>query len=307
VSTDRDVTRIVRSWLEDGATALPDRVLDSVLDQLPMTSQRRSWWPAWRLREMNSFAKFAIAAAAVVVVAVVSINLLPGQSGIGGPGPTASPSPSPSPSSPASQPASASPMTYVEPTFLTAGTYAISPSGGNPGYTFTLPEGWESRFAVLWKGRNGPGEVAFGAWTVANVYTDPCHWQDSPLDPPVGPTVDDLAVAIASQAGRDASPVTDVTFGGYPAKRMEISIPAGLDVTTCDDGKFSTWLAVGENPTGADIPVVASVQLQGRTDVLYIVDVDGYRMVMDAWYLPGTPAADVTELENALDSIQIQP
>jgi hypothetical protein len=27
---------------------------------------------------------------------------------------------------------------------------------------------------------------------------------------------------------------------------------------------------------------------------------------MDAWYLPGTPAADVTELQDALDSIQIE-
>ena len=78
MSTDRDVTRIVRSWLEDGPTALPDRVLDSVLDRLPATSQRRARWPAWRLREMNSFAKFALAAAAVVVVAFVGINLCRG-------------------------------------------------------------------------------------------------------------------------------------------------------------------------------------------------------------------------------------
>ena len=45
MSTDRDVTRIVRSWLEEGATALPDRVLDAVLDQVPSTSQRRPRWP----------------------------------------------------------------------------------------------------------------------------------------------------------------------------------------------------------------------------------------------------------------------
>ena len=42
MSTDRDTTRIVRSWLEEGATALPDRVLDAVLDQVPATSQRRA-------------------------------------------------------------------------------------------------------------------------------------------------------------------------------------------------------------------------------------------------------------------------
>jgi hypothetical protein len=64
--------------------------------------------------------------------------------------------------------------------------------------------------------------------------------------------------------------------GDIRRRGVEISIPADFDVSTCDDGKFSSWLSVGENPTGADIPVVPSVQLQGRTDVLYIVDVDGY-------------------------------
>ena len=35
MSTDRETTRILRSWLEEGVTALPDRVLDAVLDQVP--------------------------------------------------------------------------------------------------------------------------------------------------------------------------------------------------------------------------------------------------------------------------------
>ena len=52
--TDRDTTRLVRSWLEEGATALPDRVLDAVLDQVPATPQRRSWWPARRSADMNN-------------------------------------------------------------------------------------------------------------------------------------------------------------------------------------------------------------------------------------------------------------
>ena len=59
MSTDRDVTRIVRSWLEVGVTALPDRVLDNVLDQLPATPQRRAPWPAWRLTRMNMPARIA--------------------------------------------------------------------------------------------------------------------------------------------------------------------------------------------------------------------------------------------------------
>ena len=71
MSTERDVTRIVRSWLEEGVTALPDRVLDAVLDQVPATHQRRAWWPARRLREMNTPLRIAVAAVAVVAVAAI--------------------------------------------------------------------------------------------------------------------------------------------------------------------------------------------------------------------------------------------
>ena len=64
MSTDRDVTGIVRSWLEEGVTALPDRVLDSVLDQVPATPQRRvTWWPVRRLTNMNNTVKYGLAAA----------------------------------------------------------------------------------------------------------------------------------------------------------------------------------------------------------------------------------------------------
>ena len=93
MSSDRDTTRIVRSWLEEGATALPDRVLDAVLDQVPATSQRRPLWPARRFPEMNNALKLVIAAAAVLVVVIVGISLLPRSGGVGGsgPGPTSNP------------------------------------------------------------------------------------------------------------------------------------------------------------------------------------------------------------------------
>jgi hypothetical protein len=95
MSTDRETTRVVRSWLDDGVTKLPDRVLDAVLDQVPSTPQRRSGWSAWRSYRMNTYAKVAVAAAAVLVVAVVGYQLLPRNGGPGGQ-PTDAPSPTPS-------------------------------------------------------------------------------------------------------------------------------------------------------------------------------------------------------------------
>jgi hypothetical protein len=95
MSTDRDTQRLVRSWLEEGVTRLPDRVLDSVLDQVPATPQRRPLWSAWRPNQMNTYAKLGAAAAAVLVVAVVGYQLLPGRGPASG-APTVAPSPSPS-------------------------------------------------------------------------------------------------------------------------------------------------------------------------------------------------------------------
>jgi hypothetical protein len=310
MSTDRDVTRIVRSWLEDGATALPDRVLDSVLDQLPTTSQRRAWWPAWRLSEMNTFAKFAVAAAAVVVVAIVGINLLPRSGGIGGSGPSPTPSPSAAPTAtPTPTPTATIAGFPGYSDQVAAGTYAWGAGGANPeDIIFTIPEGWISRYGVPHKDRDGPGEMAFGNWIIANVYADPCRWQGSLLDPPVGPTVEDLTIAIGAQKLRNATPPTDVTLGGYSGKRIELSLPANLDITTCDQGVVRFWVAPGEDvanwPTGD--PEARSPRA-GQVNVAYILDVNGARQVIDTWHMPATSASDLAELETILASMRIGP
>ena len=75
MTTEQEMERIVRSWLEPGLTTLTDDVLDPVLEQLPATPQRRPLWSPRRIRNMGSFAKFSLAAAALVVVAIVGINL----------------------------------------------------------------------------------------------------------------------------------------------------------------------------------------------------------------------------------------
>ena len=92
-TTDRDTTRIVRSWLDDGATRLPDRVLDAVLDQVPATPQRRAtWWPVRRLTTMNNAVKYGLAAAVVAIAALLGFNYLVapniGSPGLGDPTPT---------------------------------------------------------------------------------------------------------------------------------------------------------------------------------------------------------------------------
>ena len=162
MSTDRDVTRIVRSWLEEGATALPDRVLDNVLDQLPATPQRRAWWPARRFREMNMPSPSSRSRPRPSWSwSLVGINLLPRNRGVGGPARRRVPTPSPTASPSPSLSRSPSPSRCLPDGPLAAGSYTIQPFAGPGGLcvgqpgcteagaeddsiriTVTVPDGW---------------------------------------------------------------------------------------------------------------------------------------------------------------------
>jgi hypothetical protein len=137
-------------------------------------------------------------------------------------------------------------------------------------------------------------------WRARNLTADPCHWRNGgELDPPVGPTADDLATALVEQAAGNASAPTDVTVGGYPGKRVELSIPVGLDIATCDGGEFSRWWdEFGTERGGWMYP-------DGR-NIVYILDVGGTRAVIDTLYKAGTSEADLAEAEQLIASMRFE-
>jgi hypothetical protein len=82
MSTNIDPRRSIAAWLEaEAPDRAPGRLIDASRERIRSTRQRRPWWPAWRASDMNSYAKWVIAAAAVLVVAVVGYNLLPSRGG----------------------------------------------------------------------------------------------------------------------------------------------------------------------------------------------------------------------------------
>ncbi len=282
MTRDDDFIGQLEGYLDEyeGSTPLPDEVRDAIRAELPSIEQRPAWWPAWRFPEMNSFAKFGLAAAAVVIAALLGFNYLVAPN-IGGPG-LDDPSPTPTPSPQA---------LTVSAGELAAGTYQFTVLG-TVDVTLTVPDGWAN---IGGFGANGDG-TAVVVWPsdeeVAHVYADPCRWQDGFVDPPVGPTVDDLATAFANQPQRGESVPTDVTIDGYSGKTIELSVPDDINFADCDDGQFQSW----EGRTH---------QEPGQIDRLYILDVDGQRVLIDAHFIPGTSEADLAEQQAILDSIQI--
>jgi hypothetical protein len=124
VTAERDATRALRALFADDATVLPDRVLDEVLAELPVTRQQRRW-------RLPAFPRQMVAVAGVAVLAIaVTFGLLRFPSAFVGPG--ASPSPTPTPT-PVATPTPTVPP-YVPRTF---GPGASVP----PGYG-TAPPGW---------------------------------------------------------------------------------------------------------------------------------------------------------------------
>jgi hypothetical protein len=294
MSTDRDMTRIVRSWLRTDEHESADRVLDIVLARLDATPQRRSRWPARRIADMNTFAKFAIAAAAVVVVAIAGINLLPGGSGVGG-GPAVSPSPSPS----ATPTPSPSPTTAA---FPPAGELAIGRhSMTKAGVPFSLnvpTSGWISNgdFGI----DKSTGVTADGAgfifWmeTPIGVFADPCA---SVKSPPAGPSAAELAAAVAAVPGTDlVSGPSDVIVGGHPAKHVVITVREDVG---CDASSFYLWYA-----PRADLARYATEL--GSTIRVWIVDVNGTLVWIDGETYKGAGPEPGQQIQHIVDSIQFE-
>jgi len=295
VSTDRDVSRIVRSWLEEGVTTLPDRVLDDVLDRVPATPQRRSWWPARRFAQMNTLAKAAIAAAAVIALAVVGYSMLPGPS-VGGPGPTPTPTVSPVPS-PSPTPATLANGSLTPGTYRVAtGQFTLKP------FVVTVPEGWSHSVGdgnFISKGdpwdANG---VTFATWLISHVYADSCQWEGT-LAEATSPAA--LVTALSTQTGHQTSGPTRVTLAGNQATRLDFSLAGDFDVTTCDNEFVRLWPDAGPNENFG-LPIYP-----GQSTTVYVLDFDGSAMVVVAIRNEDSPATDAAELEAIVESLVFEP
>ena len=164
--------------------------------------------------------------------------------------------------------------------------------------TFDVPAGWQGwELGVVHQGgADPPSGAGFGVWVVTNVYEDPCHWNRSLAQPPVGPTVSDLVDALVAQRGYPASVPIAAAIGGRPATRLDHVVPEDLDFDTCWGSSFRSWQANLDDRYH---------QGPGQVDRLWILEVLGTRVVIDASYYPGTTASDRAALFDIVRSVRI--
>jgi len=177
--------------------------------------------------------------------------------------------------------------------------------GAMPAYSVELPDGWsagDSHFML----KDAANVIGVSVWDVVQVPSDPCHWKGHMTMP--GPTVDDLVRALVAQPTRNATTPTDVTLAGHAGKYLEWSVPEDMVVTGdadfdgCDTWPdnghrdFVSWLSTGGGERYQ--------QFAGQVDRLWVLDVNGLRLVIDATYPPDATDAAQAELVEIVESMQ---
>ncbi len=121
-----------------------------------------------------------------------------------------------------------------------------------------------------------------------NLAADACAGAEE-MDPPLGPSVDELAEGLAAQPFTDASAITDVTLSGYAGKHVEYSFEGG-DGDCARLARFSNVLGTRE-------------AIINEHDEVWILDVEGQRIMIDAFWFSDVTDAElprITELHRGL-------
>ncbi|HEX5591268.1 MAG TPA: hypothetical protein VFX65_13335 [Candidatus Limnocylindrales bacterium] len=263
------------------------------------------------------------------VLLMLALGLTPTACATAGPSTSPSPSPAPSPTpevtaapratarpSPTVAPAPTYPANVMDvPDFspLEVETYFVDPVSTEMRVFYTIPaDGWMSWFGAFKVGEGTVDPlpvVGLSIINVTNVAQDGCTAQVA-ADPPVGPTVDDMATALAALEPFELTkPPTAVTAFGFSGKHLELTVPDiafeatedDTNFTDCTNGELSSWIGA---PLGF---AYYGYSHPGQAEEIWLLDVDGQRLMIVAGTSPGSSEGDIAQLRSILESIEIVP
>jgi len=196
---------------------------------------------------------------------------------------------------------------------LAVETYFVEPVATDIQVFYTIPaEGWMSWFGAFKWGlpTDAPNSVVgLSIVNVTNVVQDGCTGHVAAV-PSVGPTVDDMATALADLKPFDLTkPPTAVTTFGFSGKYLELTVPDlafedfddGNKFTDCTDGELWSW--IGKPLSFAN----HAYSHPGQVEEIWLLDVEGSRLMIVAGTSPGSSEGDIAELRMILESIDIVP
>jgi hypothetical protein len=163
----------------------------------------------------------------------------------------------------------------------------------------TVPDGWEAPqdFDVIHpvepESSEGPdgsqpnGAALIIGWSNrAGLHSDPClPVSHKTPDIPVGPTVEDFVDAVLAHPLLEVSEPSDLELGGYRGRFLTLTAPS--DISGCDNWR----------------PWEPGIYAQGPGNIwnIWIIDVDGLRMVLVGQEFPATPAEVKAELRDMVE------
>jgi hypothetical protein len=158
--------------------------------------------------------------------------------------------------------------------------------------TLTVPDGWtglEISIVPTVESYRPPGGGGLlfmrGGW----LWSELC----GPAGPdiPTGTTVDEFVTALVDHPNLDVTSPVDVTLGGFSGRYLELRVPASIP----SDCGYFVW--------------EPGVYAQGPNALwrIWVLDVDGVRLVVRSDSFPGTSPRVQAQLQSIVDSIQIEP
>jgi len=231
-----------------------------------------------------------------VVVVFLGYQFLSGPN-VGGPSPVETPTPSPVPTATPE----ATPAAYVYPDAgpLAIGRHQLTEEGVPLSFSVAT-SGWSiDDTGYIYKDTEVAADQAeFLFWSLANIYSDPCA--HTPLSPPVGPSAADLADALWTAFGTEATEPSDVTVGGRAAKHVVLTVPEDIG---CDRTSFYLWYNDCGGVSSDAVGCYRYATELGDTIRAWIVDVDGARLFIEAETRKAAGPEVEQEIQQIIDSI----
>jgi hypothetical protein len=122
------------------------------------------------------------------------------------------------------------------------------------------------------------------------------HATEWDLDPQVG-TWQGLADALAAQELSTLTQPVLVTLEGHDGLYLELTVPSDIDISACEREAHVVWEGMpGDAHHALNDP--------GAVERLWILDVDGSRVLLGTISVPGVTEEKIRELEAVVESVR---